>query len=334
MKNLERHIARLVATHNCVILPGFGAFLGHSVSAYYNVKEQLFMPPHRTLGFNPQITIDDSLLVSDYMSSEKVSYETAANMVQHDIKNLRNMLLRKGSLRFGELGTFFMDINEQITFEPEKNCIDDAYNYGLEPLAIKQLHMQQEKVIVIKRRELKKYIVAVAAIILTFLFVTPVSDQMFNDNLKASLSGFASSEHISLMQQFSASAPAQVNNIAECEITPVDFSKNTTTAPAKEITETKKSVAMQKIAPIAKKSSNITEATTPKHYIIVASCPSAENAQLAISELSAKKTAEYTVVKCGKRYRIAINNYSTASDAQNALQEYHGTFPDAWVLTY
>lgn len=334
MKNLERHIARLVATHNCVILPGLGAFLGHSVSAYYNVKEQLFMPPHRTLGFNPQIIIDDSLLVSDYMNTEKVSYETAASMVQHDIKNLRNILQRKGSVRFGELGTFFMNINEQITFEAEKNCIDDAYNYGLEPLAIKQLHMQQEKVIVIKRKDFKKYIAAVAAIILTFLFVTPVSDQMFNDNLKASLSDFASSEHISLMQQFSASAPAPVNNMAECEITPVDFSKNTTTVSAAKVAETKNSAAMQEIAPIAKEYSNITEATTQKHYIIVASCPNAENAQLAISELSAKKKADYSVVKCGKRYRIAINNYSTASDAQDALQEYHETFPDAWVLTY
>ena len=334
MENLEKHISRLVATHNCVIIPGFGAFLAHSVSAYYNVKEQLFMPPHRTLGFNSQITIDDTLLVSDYMNTEKVSYEEAINILKHDVETLRNTLSHNSSTRFGELGTFFMDINGVITFEPESNCIDDADNYGLTPLTIRQLYLQQEKVIVIKRRELGKYIAAAVAIILTFLFVTPVSDRMFNNNLKASLSDFASSEQISLMQQITATAPAPVSNNVECEITPVDFSKNTTSTQVAKDIKTEDIITVIKETPPVNSKTDISGTTEPKHYIIVASCPNAENAQLAIKELGAKKDAEYTVVKCGKRHRIAINSYATANEAQNALAEYHTTFPDAWVLTY
>lgn len=326
MKNLENHILHLIATHNCVILPGVGAFLAYNVPAKYNAEEQIFMPPHRTLGFNPQITIDDTLLVSDYMSSGKLTYDKAADAMKHDIDTLRNILSRKGTARFGELGTFFMDINGCITFTPEDNCIDDAYNYGLEPLNIKQLHKQQEKDIVIKRRDLRKFVAAAAAIVLTFLFVTPVSEQMFNKNLKASLSDFASSEQISLMQQLTTSAPAQVANDAQCEIQPVDFSQtaahNSATTAIKE-------------EPLATaETTNNIVGTQPTHYIIVASCPNADNAQLAIKELSAKMTAEYTIVQCGKRHRIAISSYATAGEAQSNLAQYQQTFPDAWVLTY
>lgn len=328
MENLEKHITRLISRYNCVIIPGFGAFLAHNVPANYDKEEQLFIPPHRTLGFNPQVTVDDALLVSDYMKTGNHPYEKAVDIMNSDITRLRSVLSRKGTVCFGTLGTFSMDINGIISFAPDVNGIDDAENFGFEPLTISELQSQHEKVIVIKRRDLSKYIAAAAAIILTFLFVTPVSDRMFNNNLKASLSDFASSEQISLMQQVTASAPATVD-ISDCEIAPVESSSTIgiVTEPAK----TEKPViathpAMEPVSPSTEHQ--------PKHYIIVASSPNAENAQLAIKELGAKKSAEYTVVKCGKRHRIAIECFDTVDKAQDALSGYQATFPDAWVLTY
>lgn len=325
MKKLENHISLLIATHNCVILPGIGAFLAYNVPAKYNVEEQIFMPPHRVLGFNSQITIDDTLLVSSYMSSDKLPYDKAASILRQETESLRNTLLRKGTARFGELGTFFMDINGNITFVPEDNCIDDAYNFGFEPLNIKQLHIGQEKDIVIKKRDLRKFIAVAASIILTFLFATPVSEQMFNENLKASLSDFASSEQISLMQQLTTSAPLQVADDAVCEIAPINFTETATQPSVSEPIKKEEQLPTTHAAETA---------TQPMHYIIVASCPNADNARLAITELSAKMTAQYTVVECGKRHRIAIDSYTTAGEAQNALAQYQSTFPDAWVLTY
>jgi hypothetical protein len=44
--------------------------------------------------------------------------------------------------------------------------------------------------------------------------------------------------------------------------------------------------------------------------------------------------ADYTVVVCGKRHRVAIEAFSTESEAQDALPRIQTTFPDAWVLTH
>ena len=77
MENLVKNISRLIAQHNCVIIPGVGAFLAHRVPACYNAKERVFMPPHRALVFNPQVTVDDALLLSEYMDDGTMSYEEA-----------------------------------------------------------------------------------------------------------------------------------------------------------------------------------------------------------------------------------------------------------------
>lgn len=329
MEKLERHISQLLARHNCVIVPGLGAFLAHSVPAAYNSEEQLFMPPHRTLGFNSQVTMNDALLVSDYMTSENISYEKAVQAVQNDVRSLRRLLSTKGEVRFGELGTFTMNIKGEITFVPETNSIDDPNNYGFEPLSIPLLSQCKQDTIVIpiKRRDISKYIATAAAIILTFLFVTPISDKAFKNEMQASITDFATSEQISMMQQLTT-APMHVDNDATVEICPVEFSKTENIVVAEETP--KQPIAHVATAAIVKEAAS----ETPSFYIIVASSPNAKNAELAIKELTAKRVANYSVVKCGKRHRIAIESFATADEAQNALNSIQQTFPDAWVLEY
>lgn len=327
VEKLERHISQLIARHNCVIIPGLGAFLAHNIPASYNSEEQIFMPPHRTLGFNSQVTMNDALLVSDYMTAESITYEKAVQAVQNDVRSLRRLLSTKGEVRFGELGTFTMNIKGEVAFTPNANSIDDPENYGFAPLSIPLLSQCKEETIIIpiKRREIGKYIATAAAIILTFLFVTPISDKAFKNEMQASITDFATSEQISMMQQLTT-APMHVESDATVEICPVEFS-STENIPVKE----------EVIAPVTEVTvENIKEeyTTTTSFYIIVASSPNEDNAKLAITELMAKKVADYTVVKCGKRHRIAINSFATVNDAQEALPEVQQTFPDAWVLEF
>ncbi len=320
MEKLVKHISYLVARHDCVIVPGVGAFLAEEVPAQYNVEEQIFMPPYRTMRFNSKVTADDALLISEYIEREQLSYDEASLLMNKEIETLRQQLAQNSVVRFGELGTFSMNINGNISFEVDANGIDDAYNFGFEPFAMKQLRNYEEKNIVIRRRDLGKYIATVAAVILTFIFVTPMSDSAFKQNMQASFTGFASSEQISLMQQVSAPAPAPVvSEIENCEISPIDANGNmdilhiSEPEPAAEAIE----------APIENKK---------VFHIIVASSPNESNAQLAIEELSAKMSAQYTVVKGGGRHRISIGEYESNSDATAAIKELKSTFPDAWIL--
>ena len=135
----------MIAQHNCVIMPGIGAFLAHRVPAYYSAADKVFMPPHRELGFNPQVTVDDALLLSEYMNDSLLSYEEASRCLKSDIDSLRSRLADNGVVCFGELGTFEMDIEGKISFTPNENCIDDPQNYGFEPLLIAPLKELKKK---------------------------------------------------------------------------------------------------------------------------------------------------------------------------------------------
>lgn len=365
MKNLEQHIVHLIARHNCVIIPEFGAFLAYNVPAHYNIEEQTFMPPHRALGFNPQVKVDDALLTSQYMNVHNLSYEAAAAMLHNDILSLKRTLSRKGTVRFGELGSFSMNINSEITFEAAANSIDDPENFGFTPLQIAQVHNIEERTITIKRRDISKYIAAIAAIILTFIFVTPISEQAFEKSIKASMGNFASSEHISMMQQLTSEAPQQISDVTECEISPINFSRTKAkenTYPNPTISNTQTNDYQSVVSPPADSKNSslpVVTATTAiqentlgeqpvtdttlqqeesksesakQFHIIVASSPNADNAQLAIRELSIKMQSDYKVIVCGKRHRVAVATYATEREALDNLSTIQATFPDAWIL--
>lgn len=338
MENLVRYISHLVARHDCVIIPGTGAFLAIEESARYNVKEGIFMPPYRTMHFNPNVKVDDALLLSEYIDNEQLGYEEATKKMNRDIESLHNALKLNSEVRFGELGTFYMNINGGITFKVDVNGIEDPANFGFEPLAVPMLRDCEEKKFVIKRKDIGKFVAAAAAIILTFIFVTPMSDSAFKQNMQASVTGFASSEQISMMQQLGAIAPQKADaTIENCEISPIDANGNIIMAQesAAEVQTQKPDVATITAEPVIEAAKQEIAANTESKkvfHIIVASSPNENNAKLAIEELSAKKEAAYSVVKGGGRHRISIGEYSTNKEAANALQEIKSTFPDAWVL--
>ena len=331
------NITRLIARHNCVILPEMGAFLAHDVPAAYNAEEQIFMPPHRTLGFNPQVTVDDALLLSEYLNNATLSYEDARNLLEQDVARLRYRLSRKGTLRFGELGTFSMDINSEITFEPCSNCIDDPKNFGFEPLAIPLLSKCEKRDIVIKRSDFSRYVAAAAAIILAFIFVTPVSDSAYKSGMQASFAGKATgNKSISTVM---VEAPiASVRNEV-CEIVPIT---DTTT---ESIITTKESEPVATVEHTPAEVSLVTtevethaenkiakQDNTARYHIIVASLPSAKSAKIAIKELSYKMKTDYSVVERDRRFRISVAGFDCETDANAALVEVKKTFPDAWIL--
>ena len=318
MERLVNNITRLIAQHNCVILPGVGAFLAHQVPAFYNAEDGVFMPPHRALGFNPQVTVDDALLMSEYMNGCNVSCEDATTILDKDTSRLKSQLSSTGTVRFGELGTFTMNIKGEISFEPNENGVDDPYNFGFEPLAIPLLNDIDKKDIVIKRRNLSRYISIVAAIIISFFVLSPIGNSVYENGIQASVVGFIPAENVAKQ-----TAPT---NEPIAEIAPVEetVTKNIITESPKSGNECTQAAVEERAA----------DETTLQYSIIVASTPSAKNAKKAIMELSTVHKADYTVVRFGKRHRIAIETLTSESEAEAALARVQAIFPKAWIYIH
>ena len=81
MIELAQHIEALLLENDCVIVPGFGGFVAHYAPATHVKEENLFLPPTRTIGFNPQLKLNDGVLVQSYMSAYDLTLSTVSRSI-------------------------------------------------------------------------------------------------------------------------------------------------------------------------------------------------------------------------------------------------------------
>ncbi|MDE6528441.1 MAG: hypothetical protein K2L78_05290, partial [Muribaculaceae bacterium] len=82
MNSISAYIEMLLRKHECVVLPGFGAFLCNYVPARFADDNELTInPPSRCLAFNGELVDSDGLLASSIARKEGLTYEAAVRRV-------------------------------------------------------------------------------------------------------------------------------------------------------------------------------------------------------------------------------------------------------------
>ena len=131
VNELERHIEILLLSNDCVIVPDFGGFMAHHVDARYDGRDDMFLPPLRTIGFNPQLKMNDSLLALSYVEAYDISYPDAISRIAEDVREVRAELEANGKYELTDIGTLYLNDNGNYNFEPcEAGLLTPDY-YGL-----------------------------------------------------------------------------------------------------------------------------------------------------------------------------------------------------------
>ena len=115
---LQRHIEILLLANDCVIVPDFGGFMTHQIPAYYDAVDHSYVPPMRTLGFNPQLRINDSLLVQSYVEAYDLSYPEALRRIEAEVDDLKSLLAEQGNYTMDDLGTLTINQDGNYEFTP------------------------------------------------------------------------------------------------------------------------------------------------------------------------------------------------------------------------
>lgn len=139
VNNIERHIAKILLSNDCVIVPGFGGFMAHHIEAYYDEENRLFYPPQRTLGFNQQLTMNDSLLAQSIVEECDMSYPEAINAIEEKVAEMKQAIETNGRLTFNGLGTIGIGENGKYDFTPCKTGILTPTLFALDTFEIKSL---------------------------------------------------------------------------------------------------------------------------------------------------------------------------------------------------
>ena len=133
---LERHIEILLLENDCVIVPDLGGFMAHYVEASYDGSEQLYLPPLRTLGFNPKLKMNDSLLAQSYVESYDISYPEALTRIEKEVSEIKQQIENQGLYEIYDIGTLRLNKEGNYEFEPCEAGILTPGLYGLSALEI------------------------------------------------------------------------------------------------------------------------------------------------------------------------------------------------------
>ena len=131
VNELERHIEILLLSNDCVIVPDFGGFMAHHVDARYDGRDNMFLPPLRTVGFNPQLKMNDSLLAQSYVEAYDISYPEAIDRLANEVAEIRQRLENEGKYEINNIGTIYLNEDGNYTFEPCEAGILTPNYYGL-----------------------------------------------------------------------------------------------------------------------------------------------------------------------------------------------------------
>jgi len=128
---LDQYISDLLYRYECVILPGFGAFLTQYQSAQVHQTTNAFYPPKKRLSFNSQLTDSDGLLANYIAKSEVIPHEEASNRIQTYVRFLFDRLHKGEHVTFENIGSFDLNEDNNLQFEPSHHLNYLTSSFGL-----------------------------------------------------------------------------------------------------------------------------------------------------------------------------------------------------------
>lgn len=128
---LTTYITDLLYRYECVIIPGFGAFLTRSKSAYIDDSSNTFHPPSKIVSFNKQLQANDGLFANYVASVERCSYETAMQQIRKFTAQISRELSEGKTIIFKNIGEFSLNVEKSIQFEPSAQQNFNASAFGL-----------------------------------------------------------------------------------------------------------------------------------------------------------------------------------------------------------
>lgn len=170
---ITTYISELLYRYDCVILPGFGAFITRHQSAHIVVDTNEFIPPQKSVSFNSQLTKNDGLLANHMVEVEGLSYKEAVDKLAGFVQDLNSVLKQNRDTDLKGLGRFMLTEEDKLQFEPlaDKNYLKEAFglssytsNVILREISLKSAAEAQDEASVDKSKSYTKPYLKYAAI--------------------------------------------------------------------------------------------------------------------------------------------------------------------------
>lgn len=145
MIDIARHIEYLLIHHDCVVVPGLGAFMINEEGAGYDAENKRLLPPSRSVGFNPEVRHNDALLVGSISRREGMSIDAARGELDTEVASMLHQIQLCGEIPVGNLGVLRRGITpESPVFYPSADSLPVRICTGLVPVEAEPLVTERE----------------------------------------------------------------------------------------------------------------------------------------------------------------------------------------------
>ena len=360
MIGLERHIEILLLTNDCVIVPGLGGFVANHREARFDNNDNMFIPPYRTLGFNPKLSVNDSLLAQSYTETYDISYPEACNRIENEVNELKQHIYNNGSYELNDVGVLCLNNDGNIEFTPCEAGIVTPDLYSLSSFEMRKLkEMVQPENCESDKTE-----------ILHFPPINNNAQRHENSHGDIGNNGITNKNEKKKEARISASAIRNFIAAAAAVVlffllgTPVNENSSTIKTSAldngivqelinngynvvrndkKKIVEPQKELSTKnEVKKQAKENTDIklavakpqnSDVKSQYFCIVLASRVSQKNANAFTQQLQKQGFNASVLQEKGKSIKVVYGNYATKNDAYNALNDLQGNehFYGAWI---
>lgn len=211
-KELIGFIENMLEEHDCIIIPNFGGFVVQKEYYKFNAEDNTILPKRRWVAFNQKLKSDDGFLSHELAIHLQINNKKAQQILGDFEQNLSQNIKINGFYEFGAIGTFTLNDQEKLQFNPNPNTNFESSMFGLttvstqlpnkNPIKLVEpvLHMEEtienqvfvteEEIEKSTKRGIKNWVYAsllfIVAAISTFVLTEPQ-----NQNFTSSLNPFA-----------------------------------------------------------------------------------------------------------------------------------------------
>jgi nucleoid DNA-binding protein len=283
-------IRELLFGYDCVIVPGFGGFIGNYTPARIDKTTGTFYPPVKQISFNRNLNHNDGLLVGK-ISGTSINYGDTRNIVEEYVGELRKKLGRGDKVVLDNIGSFVNNQEGNIQFEPDMGVNYHLGSYGLEsfqcmPLEgydVRKRIMKHPGKDPVRQASIRKIMWRAAVIIplLSVLVAVPLKTDLFKSKVESTtLNPLVTAEF-----EHNKNAVREMGNEAEAETDKI-------VQPAEE-----KTVIPEVVLPAASE--------TNEYYVITGSFKSETYAVAQVNKLKEEGYTPEIIVAPNGFYRVS-----------------------------
>ena len=139
MISMIEHIEYLMLSNDCVVVPGFGAFIAQYTSGHNCEQNSTFTSPKRSISFNASINHNDGLLANSIAKKASIPYAEALKQIEKSTTICRQALSDGSEVPFGRLGFFISNGEGHIEFIPFHHELANDDFFGLQSFSFPTL---------------------------------------------------------------------------------------------------------------------------------------------------------------------------------------------------